>query len=1468
MLSISSGHSAEYLTGQVAVGRESYYTGAVTAGEPPGIWSGRGAEALGLTGTVDPQDMTALYEHRLDPRDDRFQQPAEWGEAPTLGGPLRRYQTAEEAYEKALAAEPDASPERREQLRLNAERTARQNVQFLDATFSVPKSVTVLATGFERRAVQAERAGDAEAAAVWSARKDAVEAAVLAGNRAAIEYLQDKAGYSRVGHHGGQAGRFIDAHDWVVASFLQHDSRDHDPQLHVHNAILNRVQCADGKWRTLHGQALYAHRAAAGALAERVMGEVLVASLPIRFATRPDGKAREVLGVDVELMDALSSRRRAITPKVARLVEQFEQQVGRPPNGLELTRLSQRATLSTRRAKSSDGETADERLDRWAALVQERTGQNLDDCVDAVFAAAAQAAEPEKWLPEAVISTALAEVQAGRAGWRKADLMAAVDRALPDTLGLPDPDDVRELLERLTAAAVDRAEVAQVGGERAEDTPDVPELRLADGRSAYAEPGGPVYALTGQLLAEHTLRAAAVERGAAAADETAAEAAVDRLAAAGLVLGPDQRRALTGVLTSGAKVETLVGPAGTGKSTVVGGLARVWSDPASWSPDGAGGDGDDPRGPRVVGLASSQVATEVLADEGLAARNVTRWLDTQTRLAAGGTHAEDAQWRLSGADLVVVDEAAMLPTADLVAIHEHVAAAGAKLLLTGDHRQLAAVGAGGGMQLLANAGGHELTEVRRFTAEWEGPASLRLRDGDDTVLHDYRKHGRLVDAGTPEQARTSAARAWLADTLAGKQSVLVVGSNEDAARLSAEVRAELVRLGRVAEDGVPLSRDGTTAGVGDLVQARRNGWELAGVDGNTRAPINRETYRVVETRDDGGLVVEHVAGPHAGTRLTLPGAYVAADVTLGYAGTVHSTQGRTVDTSHVVVGAGTSPEAVYVGLSRGREGNHAHVITHPTDDQQPTGAGQQVRRVDPLGVLAGVVRADTGAASAADVGGGASATEQAEADQTRRKSMQTPVERFAAEAELVYTARTAAALDRLAADGVLTAEQRSAFAAEATDTASLARRLRAAELAGHDPDQVLADAVAERDFIGARSLPQTVHGRIAKNLTGQLAPAAESYADMVPAVNRPDWHARLAGLAEQADARRRQLGTQTAEQPPEWALTAFGPPPDEPVARLDWEHRAGVVASWRELAGHTDQDDPLGPAVQPGQPEHYAAWRAAWTALGRPDPDREDAELSTGQLRVRVRAWQREKNWEPAYVGESLTATNLTAQARRRDAHLTAARAAAADDPAAADRLRQEADDHATLADFLDEQAARYEEADRVRGRYLAATAVTRDKHDRAVAELARRGEPVGAEDPDAVTAAEWLAEHRADQAREDPHRQITDEHDLADQVQQRAADTADATPADDLAAAVETAVPDARDQVAESITDEPGRLPTAADDEAVSRRAAAALAEIEQRRQLDQQHAEDERARQLAAWADDDRARAEVDVAAHGAAE
>jgi hypothetical protein len=54
---------------------------------------------------------------------------------------------------------------------------------------------------------------------------------------------------------------------------------------------------------------------------------------------------------------------------------------------------------------------------------------------------------------------------------------------------------------------------------------------------------------------------------------------------------------------------------------------------------------------------------------------------------------------------------------------------------------------GGGMSLLADA---QLTDPVRFRAAWEQTASLRLRQGDTSVLAEYDQQGRVY-GGEPEQ---------------------------------------------------------------------------------------------------------------------------------------------------------------------------------------------------------------------------------------------------------------------------------------------------------------------------------------------------------------------------------------------------------------------------------------------------------------------------------------------------------------------------------------------------------------------------------------------------------------------------------------------------------------------------------------------------------------------------------------------
>jgi hypothetical protein len=736
------------------------------------------------------------------------------------------------------------------------------------------------------------------------------------------------------------------------------------------------------------------------------------------------------------------------------------------------------------------------------------------------------------------------------------------------------------------------------------------------------------------------------------------------------------------------------------------------------------------------------------------------------------------------------------------------------------------------MDLVASVGTrYELREARRFSEVWEAAASLRLRDADGAVLADYYKHGRLLDCGTAVAAENSAADGWLADTLGGKRSVLIVGNNEAAARLNGYLRSELVRLGRVEGEGVELGRDGNHAGVGDVVQARSNGWQLAGHDGNRRGPINRERLHVLEVREDGSLRVA-ASDRGRGEAMTLPGDYVRNHLTLGYASTAHGAQGRTVDTSHIVVAPGTGAAALYVGMSRGRHTNTAHIATVSVPEDARPGATHSAMRRNAVAILTNVLEA-------ADPQRGVLA--EAAASAAEAASVRTAVELFADAVDLATAGRTANWLDQLVDESYLSEHQRSALLAE-QGASTLDRLLRRVELAGHDPEDVFRTAIGERNLFDARQLTNVLHHRIVSAV--DLDPSGDTFLSRLPAIDDPQWQQYLRTLATLADARVGEQAEHTAEQSPPWATAALGPVPLDKDERAEWLRRAGAVLAYRELSGHDDPDVALGQPPKPGQPESVACWRAAWRALGRDEASREEAEMSDGQLRVRVRAWEREQAWAPRYVANELAATSQAAAEHRAGAVLQRAEAEFATDPIDVARLTEQATENAALAEILEQRGAQLATADEARAIWYAHTAATRSAGERATAELANRP----AHDEPSVTAEQWLAAHAVAQAAEDPHREIGDVLDFADVREQRRRDLAALDNATDVAA-------DSHAQT--TVVAAPGedmlRVPTADETAATLTRARAALAEIAQRQVLEQARlAEEVRARQLAHWSND----------------
>ena len=166
------------------------------------------------------------------------------------------------------------------------------------------------------------------------------------------------------------------------------------------------------------------------------------------------------------------------------------------------------------------------------------------------------------------------------------------------------------------------------------------------------------------------------------------------------------------------------------------------------------------------------------------------------------------------------------------------------------------------------------------------------------------------------------------------------------------------------------------------------------------------------------------------------------------------------------------------------------------------------------------------------------------------------------------------------------------------------RTLHAAELAGLDPAQVLAGAVAERDLTGARDITAVIDARI-RNRTGSSVPLPpEPWSARVPAITDPERRAYVTEIAALMDARKQRLGEHAAACAPPWAVSALGPVPEHPAARLDWQRRAASIAAWRELSGYHHPADPIGPEPAAAAPDLRAAWHEALAALGPVDgPD-------------------------------------------------------------------------------------------------------------------------------------------------------------------------------------------------------------------------------------------------------------------------
>ena len=948
---LSAGSGYEYLTRQVAAmdatGRghttlADYYS---ANGEAPGQWFGGGLDGVGLApgDPVTAEQMKLLFGAGLDPVTGerlgrRF---AVYGNEPTsfdaeLDRRLAMWQAehleavprdvrdglrttlAREWFAREYGREP-SGPRELYGFIVKATTHARTSVAGFDLTFTPPKSVSAL------WAV----AGPELAAAIRAAHHAAVADAMTSAERRVV--------FTRQGHEGA---RHVEVHGLIAAAFVHRDSRAGDPNLHTHVAISNKVQTLAGDWLAIDAQVLYRAKVSLSETYTTSL-QARLSSLGLSFvATGRDGKrpVYEIVGVDPRLLGRWSTRRHQVTARTAELVTQFVADHERPPTPLEKLDLAQQATLDTRAAKHEPRSEAQQRAS-WRTEAEDVLGPG-----GTVRMLTRVLAQPRSVPPrvDAALTSSLAQrvittVESERSSWTPFHVRAEALRHVR-AAGV-DLESVDATVDRIVAYALSPERSVALATTRT--MPVEPEcLRRRDGESVYAEPAAGHYTSQRILWAEQRLVDTAARTGGRQVDANSVTLALLQSLANHEPLNAGQQLLVQEMATSGRRLQLAIAPAGTGKTTAMRALACAWTS----------------SGGNVVGLAPSAAAAEQLGTH-LRNGRTPVVADNLAKLVWAIGHGEPLADQVGPATLVVIDEAGMADTLTLDHVVTWCCERGASVRLIGDDQQLGAIGAGGVLRdIAATHGAVRLDDVVRFADPAEAAASLALRAGDTGALGFYLDNDR-VHVVDPDTATTSLLSAWRADRAAGRDALMLAPTRAQVAELNHAARA--ARLDGRRPGRETLLADGNLASSGDIVISRRNNRTLT--TGATAWVRNGDRWSITQVHPDGALDVRNQQS-HA--QLTLPAAYVATSVELGYATTIHGAQGVTADTCHGLLTGTESRQQAYTMLSRGRHANHAWVQVTDADTHPAPAALSLVAPSTATRLLEGILGRDDAPVSA------------------------------------------------------------------------------------------------------------------------------------------------------------------------------------------------------------------------------------------------------------------------------------------------------------------------------------------------------------------------------------------------------------------------------------------------------------------------------------------------------------------------
>lgn len=749
--------------------KDDYYVDGLS----PSEWVGSGAETLGLCGDVDRETFKSLLEGEL-PDGQRIgtTRDGEWKHQPGT-----------------------------------------------DLTFSAPKSVSILA----------EVAGDQR---LLQAHDEAV--------KATLRYIEQEYIITRNRNRAENTVEYEKTGSMVAATFKHTTSRALDALLHTHSVIMNVTRRADGQWRSTENKAFFIDQKHLG-LVYRQNLAVRTTPLGYQLVHGKDG-TWEIQGVSGELIDQCSKRSQAINGAL---------------EGLGKTRDTataaekETATLDTRDRKVHvergellerwHSEIGSEKLDELKEVIaQSHTNRpSLEQKSEALLERVQVANEAVMWAAD--------HLGERDTSWSRHELLKQASRYAGSRVVLTDVQNA------IDAAASDG--LLQEKSVRIYDKVSQQEVDVRGYTSKAA------IVMEDEMLKEEYIGRNRAES--LCSQERAVEAiakAEEKANTAGYEWNPDQKRATEGILTSKNRIIGVQGLAGTAKTTSV---LRTVAETAR------------EMGYEVRGLTPTNSAGQSLTDgagiqsgtiQSFLAQNRNEWVqERKTRsqidkidkrldqlekaLINPGTDEKTGvripensplyqkrldEYRYEKAELQaerkelgkmlektpqlwIVDESSMVGTKLMRDLLQRAGQSGARVVLTGDVRQLASVEAGAGFRQLQNHGmeTYHLEEIVRQTNRGTRDAvylSLmkkakqaldRIQESGSVIkeMVAQKGNGKIDHEKSGELRREELVKDYMA--LAPEErakSIILEPSREGRGRTNELVRSELKKEGTLGDE--------------------------------------------------------------------------------------------------------------------------------------------------------------------------------------------------------------------------------------------------------------------------------------------------------------------------------------------------------------------------------------------------------------------------------------------------------------------------------------------------------------------------------------------------------------------------------------------------------------------------------------------------------------------------------------------